>query len=107
MISIYLEMMKDAMYPRKSGVLTKRNKCIRIEDLEHFSADEIRALRLRLHLSAGLFSEILGVSEKTIEAWESGHNEPSGPALRLMNMLRRYPDILTETHTVYEVAGVK
>ena len=107
MISIYLEMMKDAMYPRKSAVLTKRNKCIRIEELEHFSADEIRALRLRLHLSAGLFSEILGVSEKTIEAWESGHNEPSGPALRLMNMLRRYPDILTETHTVYEVAGVK
>ena len=53
----------------------------------------------------GLFSEILGVSEKTVEAWEGGYNEPSGPALRLMNMLRRYPDILTDTHTVFEVGG--
>lgn len=105
MISVYLEMVKDAMFPRKRGVITKRNKYIRIEELQHFTADEIRALRLRLHLSVGLFSEILGVSEKTVEAWECGYNEPSGPALRLMNMLRRYPDILTDTHTVFEVGG--
>ena len=67
MISVYLEMVKDAMFPRKRGVITKRNKYIRIEELQHFTADEIRALRLRLHLSVGLFSEILGVSEKTVE----------------------------------------
>ena len=95
MISVYLEMVKDAMFPRKRGVITKRNKYIRIEELQHFTADEIRALRLRLHLSV----------EKTVEAWEGGYNEPSGPALRLMNMLRRYPDILTDTHTVFEVGG--
>ena len=103
MISVYLEMVRDAMYPRKHGVLTKRNKFIKIDGMQRYSADEIRALRLRLHLSVGLFSELLGVSEKTVEAWESGHNEPSGPALRLMNMLCRYPDILTDTHTVFEI----
>ncbi len=101
MISVYLEEVRDALYPKKSGVLTKRNKYIKIEPLRPYTRDEIRTLRLRLHLSVGLFAELLGVSEKTVEAWESGHNEPSGPALRLMNMIQRYPDVLTESHTVY------
>ena len=101
MISVYLEEVRDALYPRKNGVLTKRNKYVKIEPLRTYTADEIRTLRLRLHLSLGLFAELLGVSEKTVEAWESGHNEPSGPALRLMNMIQRYPDVLMETHTVY------
>ena len=101
MISVYLEEVRDALYPKKSGVLTKRNKYVKIEPLRPYTADEIRTLRLRLHLSLGLFAELLGVSEKTVEAWESGHNEPSGPALRLMNMIQRYPDVLMETHTVY------
>ncbi len=101
MISVYLEEVRDALYPRKSGVLTKRNKFIKIEPLRPYTKDEIRTLRLRLHLSVGLFAELLGVSEKTVEAWESGYNEPSGPALRLMNMIQRYPDVLTESHTVY------
>ena len=101
MISVYLEEVRDALYPKKSGVLTKRNKYIHIEPLRPYTNDEIRTLRLRLHLSVGLFAELLGVSEKTVEAWESGHNEPSGPALRLMNMIQRYPDVLTESHTVY------
>ena len=101
MISVYLESVRDALYPRRSGVLTKRSKYIRIEPLRPYTKDEIRTLRLRLHLSVGLFAELLGVSTKTVEAWESGHNEPSGPALRLMNMIQRYPDILIESHTVY------
>ncbi len=103
MISVYLEEVRDALYPRKNGVLTKRNKFLKIEPLQSYTNDEIRTLRLRLHLSVGLFAELLGVSEKTVEAWESGHNEPSGPALRLMNMIQRYPDVLTESHTVYVI----
>ena len=30
MISVYLEEVRDALYPKKSGVLTKRNKYIHI-----------------------------------------------------------------------------
>ena len=105
MISIYLDAVKDALYPKKKGVLTRRSRYIKIEPLSPYTKDEIRTLRLRLHLSVGLFADLLGVSEKTVEAWESGHNEPSGPALRLMNMLQRYPDILIETHTVYETGA--
>ncbi len=103
MISVYMEEVKDALYPRKSGVLTKRSKYIRIEPLRPYTKDEIRTLRLRLHLSIGLFADLLGVSPKTVESWESGHSEPSGPALRLMNMIQRYPDVLTESHTVYVI----
>ena len=81
--------------------LSQRQLSSVVFPLGDYTKDEIRTLRLRLHLSLGLFAELLGVSEKTVEAWESGHNEPSGPALRLMNMIQRYPDVLMETHTVY------
>ena len=107
MISVYLESVRDALYPRRSGVLTKRSKYIRIEPLRPYTKDEIRTLRLRLHLSVGLFAELLGVSTKTVEAWESGTNSPSGASLRLMNMLCLYPDILIETRTVYETGNVR
>ena len=101
MISVYLEEVRDALYPRRNGVLTKRSKGVCIEPLRPYTKDEIRTLRLRLHLSVGLFASLLGVSEKTVEAWESGHNEPSGPTLRLMNMIQRYPDVLVDSHIFY------
>ena len=94
MISIYLDIVKDALYPRRRGVLSKRNAFIRVSELEEMDADAIRKLRQKLHLSVALFADVLGVSSKTVNAWESGRNVPQGSSLRLMNMLSRYPDIL-------------
>ena len=34
-----------------------------------------------------LFSEFMGVSVKTVEAWESGRNIPMGPASRVLDLL--------------------
>lgn len=102
MISIYLDIVKDALYPKKRGVLSKRNKFIKVSALSPMSAEDIRKLRQKLHLSAQLFADVLGVSVKTVNAWESGTNTPQGASLRLMNMLSVYPDILIETKTVVE-----
>lgn len=102
MISVYLDLVRDALYPRKRGLLTKRNKFLAVAALKEMNAEDIKKLRLRLRLSSGMFASVMGVSEKTVEAWESGTNRPAGSSLRLMNMLSIYPDILVETRTVFE-----
>ena len=107
MISVYLDLVRDALYPRKRGLLTKRNKFLAVAALNEMSAEDIKKLRLRLRLSSGMFASVMGVSEKTVEAWERGTNKPSGSSLRLMNMLSIYPDILVETRTVFETGDVR
>ncbi len=34
-----------------------------------------------------LFAQYLGVSPKTVEAWEAGKNKPSGSSSRLLELL--------------------
>ena len=38
-------------------------------------------------MSQRLFASYLGVSVKTVEAWENGTNHPSGSAKRLISLL--------------------
>ena len=43
-------------------------------------------------LSQADFAEALGVSKRTIENWEQGKAEPTGPAKVLLNLVANYPD---------------
>ncbi len=52
-----------------------------------YSGKEVKEIRNKLGLTQLVFAGALGVSKKTIEAWESGKNNPTGPALRLMELL--------------------
>jgi putative transcriptional regulator len=45
-------------------------------------------------MSQRLFAEALGVSTKTVEAWEAGTNTPSGVANRMLELLVRDSAIL-------------
>ncbi len=99
MISVYKDAVKDALYPKK-GNLTKTNKFLAINEPSLMSPKEIKQLRQFLQLSQSLFAKVFAVNVKTVEAWERGINTPSGSALRLMNILKKYPDILIETGIV-------
>ena len=59
--------------------------------IDSFTAEEIRAIRLATGLTQILFAKFMGVSVKTIEAWESGRNHPEGTACRLLSMTRNDP----------------
>ena len=43
-------------------------------------------------LSQADFAKALGVSKRTIENWEQGKAEPTGPAKVLLNLVANYPD---------------
>ena len=60
------------------------------------SATEIKKLREKLSLSVSVFASLMNVSLKTVEAWEAGNNDIGCSALRLLDMIKKNPDIILE-----------
>ena len=56
----------------------------------------IRALRVRLNLSQGLFASLLNVPKVTEISWEKGRRSPTGAALRLLDIARRCPGVILQ-----------
>ena len=83
------------------GDTTKaRKKTVAIKELATFSAQEIKDLRLQMNLTQKSFAALIGVSTKTIEAWERGTNHPSGAARRLLEILKNEPHVVVEQQIV-------
>jgi len=53
------------------------------------SADEIKQLRLREHISQPVFARYLNVSKNLVSDWERGVKKPGGPALRLLTVIQK------------------
>lgn len=92
------EAVDDAQFVNK-----KRNKrVVTVIPVKEYGADQIKAIRKNVKMSQKSFASYLGVSEKTVEAWEAGTNHPSGAASRILNMMemdkdftKRYPFVQT------------
>ena len=72
---------------------------ISVAPLHIYNRDEIKAIRLRHNMSQRLFAEALGVSTKTVEAWEAGINAPSGVASRMLELLT-HDNTLLERYSI-------
>ncbi len=53
------------------------------------SPEEIKALRLREHISQPVFARYLNVSKNLVSDWELGVKKPGGPALRLLALIQK------------------
>jgi putative transcriptional regulator len=53
------------------------------------SADEIRSIRERAHLSQAVFARYLNLTVGYVSQLERGVKRPTGPALALLNVIRR------------------
>ncbi len=83
-----------------NGNLKARTQKVSISPISDFSNNEIKSLRLNLKLTQLAFSQLLGVSKKTIEAWEKGTNTPNGSARRIIGMLKADPDLPEKYHLI-------
>ncbi|MDQ3026387.1 MAG: helix-turn-helix domain-containing protein [Pseudomonadota bacterium] len=54
-----------------------------------YSSSRIRALRDRHRLSQAVLAAVLNTSVSTIRQWEIGEKHPSGPSLKLLDLLDR------------------
>jgi putative transcriptional regulator len=82
-----LEQAVDYEKGKKITGVTSRK--ISIAPLPHYKAQKIKKIRNMLGLSQSTFAYIMGVSKKTVEAWEAGRNEPQGPAQRMLMLLEK------------------
>ena len=61
---------------------------------------ELLSARSRSGLSQADFAEAIGVSKRTLENWEQGRAEPTGPAKVLLKLVSRYPDTVKRLSSV-------
>ena len=58
-----------------------------IDPVKKYSNVDIKKIRNRAGMTQTVFADYLGVSPKTVEAWELGRTHPTGPANRLLDIL--------------------
>lgn len=73
-----------------------RQRKISIKPLPTLNATDIRQIRQSLEMTQTLFAQALGVSKKTIEAWEAGTNVPNGSAKKLLQLFAENPELVKE-----------
>ena len=84
--------LQEAIDDASNKVSLKKNT-IEIEPLKEFNAQMIKDIRQELGMSQKFFAGYLGVSIKTVEAWEARINKPSGVACRVLTILEADPSI--------------
>ncbi len=65
-----------------------RRMSVTVAELPQYHDKEIKKIREDLNLTQKNFAFVLGVSTKTVEAWESGRNIPQGTAQRFLQILK-------------------
>ena len=70
-----------------NGKGTARTVTYKIAPVEEWNKEQIRQIRMGAQMTQHVFADYLGVSVKTVEAWERGRTRPNGPACRLMSFL--------------------
>jgi putative transcriptional regulator len=74
--------------------ITERFTCRKIQlnlEPESYSPGLVKETRLALGVSQAIFARFLGVSVKSVSAWEQGKKTPSDIACRFMDEIRGDP----------------
>ena len=80
------EGLKEAIEFEK-GQRKARVKTFMIVPVREYSNKEIRDIRMKAGMTQSVFATYMGVSKKTVEAWECGRSHPTGPVFRLLDIL--------------------
>jgi len=79
--------LNEAIEYERGNLKGIKRHIVKILPLPKYKAQDVKRIRLGLKLSQSAFAGIVGVSQKTIEAWESGRNIPNGPSQRMLELL--------------------
>ena len=60
-----------------------------LDPVPEYDSEKIRALREHLQLSQAVLAAVLNTSLSTVRKWEIGEKHPSGPSLKLLDLLDR------------------
>jgi putative transcriptional regulator len=84
-----------AAHVQRRKKLTLRTRKLSLPPpLKPLRPQEIVALRHRLNVSQAVFASLLNVPRVTAISWERGRRQPTGAALRLLDLVRKQPKLL-------------
>lgn len=87
------EMHETALGLNRIGLIDKRRmlefESLRMIEVEEMTPEKIRALRKKTRLSQSVFAAVLNTSVSTVQKWEIGEKKPSGPSLKLLDLIKR------------------
>lgn len=75
----------------EKGTLEAKTTKISVRPIDRFAPEEIRTIRVEAGYTQAVFAKYMGVSKKTVEAWEAGRNHPEGAACRLLSLTKNDP----------------
>ena len=61
---------------------------------------QIAALRKEFRMSQAVFAATLNVSKSTVQSWEQGLREPSDASVRMLQVIRMSPQVVTDIFAV-------
>lgn len=73
-----------------------KRRYVTILPVKEYSPQEVQKIRNQTGLSQKLFAGYMGVSVKTVEAWEAGTNRPSGAASRILSMMEMEENLIKQ-----------
>ena len=88
--------LEEVLEYEKGNTTRVRIRRVKIDPVPQYNAQEVRDIRQKINLSQSAFAEFMGVSKKTVEAWEAGTNIPQGSSQRLLEIISRDATILHE-----------
>lgn len=74
--------------------IKKNRDSLRIRELKEPATPQV--IRAGLGLSQSAFAGLMGVSLRTVQEWEQGRRDPSGPAKTLLRIAEQHPQVLLE-----------
>lgn len=99
MSSVYESIMaglNEAVEDAETNGKKLKRTIVSVIPVKEYSADEVKSIRRTTGMSQKVFASYMGVSDKTVEAWEAGTNKPSGAASRLLNMMEMDDNLISE-----------
>lgn len=81
-------------YTKNKSAKNVRTKLQILASSPVYKGSDIKRIRKKINLTQSLFAKTLGVSKKTVEAWEANRNIPQGPAQKMLFILDRKPNVI-------------
>jgi len=86
-----LNELKSHAEGKPTNVVIHRRSSQDVIDIPAFTPQEIRQVRLNSNMSQKTFAACVGVSPKSVEAWEGGRSHPDGAARRMLGLMKSNP----------------
>jgi putative transcriptional regulator len=77
----------------RTGVVEKQTMkefdALALAPVRDLSPRQIRSIRTQSRMSQAVFAAVLNTSVSTVQKWEIGEKRPSGPSLKLLDVIQR------------------